>query len=138
MSRMFRRMSPFSAWLSSWATTPCSSSRERRSTHPRVTPITASPGPKPAANALMPFSASSTNTDGTAMPEARAISSTTFSRRRSLRSCVLGWIGRPPSSRPTVGPPPRRAAILYKVPAAITVKVTAATAAKAGRVHTPE
>ena len=44
ISRMFSRMSPLKMWLNSWAITPCSSSRERCSTQPRVTPITASFG----------------------------------------------------------------------------------------------
>ena len=44
ISRMFSRMSPLRMWLNSWAMTPCSSSRFRYSSAPRVTPITASPG----------------------------------------------------------------------------------------------
>ncbi len=42
ISRRFRRMSPLKMWLNSCATTPCSSSRERRVSVPRVTAITAS------------------------------------------------------------------------------------------------
>ncbi len=56
---MLRRMSPLKMWLNSWAITPWSSSRESCSAQPRVTPITASLGEKPAAKALMPHSSSS-------------------------------------------------------------------------------
>ncbi len=58
--RMFSRMSPFRMWLNSWATTPCSSSRDSRVSVPRVTAITASLTLWPAAKALMPASSSMT------------------------------------------------------------------------------
>ena len=53
ISRRLSRMSPLRIWLNSWAMTPCSSSRSRKSRQPCETPITASPGPWPAAKALM-------------------------------------------------------------------------------------
>jgi hypothetical protein len=53
ISRRFRRMSPLSTWLSSWPTTPCSSSRPSCCSVPRVTASTASLGVKPAAKALI-------------------------------------------------------------------------------------
>ena len=56
ISRRLSRMSPLRMWLNSWAMTPCSSSRVSCSAQPRVTPITASLGEKPAAKALMPCS----------------------------------------------------------------------------------
>ena len=98
ISRMLSRMSPLRMWLNSWAMTPCSSSRVSCSTQPRVTPTTASLGEKPAAKALMPCSSSSMNTGGTGTPEARAISSTTLSSRRSTGSVVFGID--PPAAEP--------------------------------------
>ena len=44
MSRVLSRMSPFSTWLNSCATTPCSSSRSRFTSAPRVTAIAALAG----------------------------------------------------------------------------------------------
>jgi hypothetical protein len=77
-----------------------------------VTPITASSKVKPAANALMPSSSSSTYTVGTEVPAASAISSTTLSSRRPAGSVVLGSSRFPPRSCATDGPPPESAAIL--------------------------
>src|SRR3954465_1991124 len=59
-------------------------------------PTTASLGEWPAANALIPGSSLSKNTGGTGTPEASAISSTTFSSRRSTGSVVSGNTRRPP------------------------------------------
>ncbi len=59
-SSRLRRASPFRTCESSWATTPCSSSRVSRSSAPRVTATTARSGEKPAAKALMPGSRGST------------------------------------------------------------------------------
>ena len=74
---------------------------------------------EPAAKALMPSSSSSMNTGGTGMPEASAISSTTFSSRRSFGSSVLGYSRRPPSRSATAVPPPASWAILNRLPPAI-------------------
>ena len=60
MRRMFSRMSPLRMWENSWAMTPCSSSRVSRVMQPRVTPITASLGERPAAKALIESSKSIT------------------------------------------------------------------------------
>ena len=73
---------------------------------PRVTAITAFCGVVPAAKALMADSLSSKKTGGTGVPEAMAISSTTFNSTRSRRSRVLASTGRPPSERATTSPPP--------------------------------
>ena len=58
--------------------------------------MTASLGEKPAAKALMPSSSLSRNTGGTGTPEARAISSTTLSSRRSTGFERVG-INAPPA-----------------------------------------
>ena len=118
--RMLSFMSPLRMWLNSWATTPCNSSRLRRSRQPRVTPMTALAGSVPAANALIPLSPSITQASGAGRPDAMAISSTTLSRRRSNRSVVAGSTWRPPRSRATTAPPPDRRASLYKLPTMIT------------------
>jgi len=44
ISRVLMRMSPFSTWLNSCATTPCSSLRSRFTSAPRVTVIAAFAG----------------------------------------------------------------------------------------------
>ena len=124
MSRMFSRMSPFSTCENSCPITPCSSSRVSRVRVPRVTVITASLIEWPAANALIEFSSSITNTRGTATPDAIAISSTTFSRRRSSRSRVDGSTGRAPTIFATASPPDASALISSAVPPAIRPSTT--------------
>ena len=105
--RILMSVSPFSRWLNSCAMTPCNCSRLSSSIAPRVTPMAASRGENPTANALMPAS-SSRNTGGAGTPEAMAISSTTFSSRRSRKSSLLGMMRRPPRDSATPGPPPAR------------------------------
>ena len=107
INRMFKRISPCLMWLNSWATTPCNSSRGNRRMHPSVKPNTASSGRKPAAKALICISSSMTYTGGAGTPLAKAISSTTFSNRRSAGSRVLAGNSRPPSPSATTRPPPR-------------------------------
>ena len=60
MSRVLSRVSALRTWESSWATTPCSSSRSRPSSAPRVTATTERSGVKPAAKAFIPGSPSRT------------------------------------------------------------------------------
>ena len=106
MSCRLSRASAFSTCESSWAITPCSSSRESASSAPRVTATTARSDANPAANAFTPGSSSSTQMPGTGRPAAMAISSTTFtSRFRSGRS-VRRSTGTPPSMLATAAPPP--------------------------------
>ncbi len=61
------------------------------------------------------------------MPAARAISSTTLSRRRSAGSCVCGSILRAPSNTATAWPPEASCAVLYRLLSRITASVPAAT-----------
>ena len=96
---------------------------------PRVTPMTASPGVYPAANALMPSSPSSRYTGGTGVPDAIAISSTTFRIFRSSGSVVWGVRGRPPIISATLWPPPASEAIRYMLPPPIRASVPSDTAA---------
>ena len=116
ISLRLRCMSPLRIWLNSWAMTPCSSSRVRILRQPGVTPMTASLGVKPAANALMPLSLRRRKTAGTAVPLAIAISSTTLSSRRSARSCDPGSTGSTPSKRTMPLPPALKQMILPSVP----------------------
>ncbi len=105
ISRVLSRMSPFSTWLNSCAMTPCSSSRSRFTSAPRVTAIAAFAGLYPAANALIPASRSSRYTCGTGTPEAIAISSTTLRRRRLSGSAVSAPTRVPPSCSAILLPP---------------------------------
>ena len=75
--------SPFSRWLNSWATTPCSSSRESSLRHPSVTAMAERETSRPTAKALIAGSPGRTYTAGTGTPDAIAISSTTLRSRRS-------------------------------------------------------
>ena len=122
--RMLSRMSPFSTCENSCAITPCSSSRLSRVSVPRVTAITASLIEWPAAKALIEFSSSITNTRGTGTPDAMAISSTMFSRRRSSRSRVDGSSGRAPTIFATASPPDDSAFISTTVPPPIRPTTT--------------
>src|SRR5690606_18675598 len=119
--RIFSRMSPWRMWLNSWAMTPCSSSRDSVSMAPRVMPMTASPGAKPAAKALMADS-SIRYTGGTGVPEAMAISSTTLSSRCSARVPVPGCSRRPCIISATRAPPPDRETTLYRLPKPTTAR----------------
>ena len=110
--RIFRRMSPFRMWLNSCAMTPCNSSRFSSSSVPRVTAIAASPGVKPAANAFIPLSSSSTYTSGTGTPEAIAISSTTLRNCRRKGSLTSAGISVPPNSAATRPPPDDKTDVL--------------------------
>ena len=103
-SCMFRRVSRWKMWLNSCAITPWSSSRESCSMQPRVTPMTASCSPFPAANALIDGS-SIRNTGGTRTPLAMAISSTTLRMRRSAGSADPGSTCTPPIASATARPP---------------------------------
>ena len=136
MSRVLSRMSPWNTWLNSCATTPCSSSRSSCSNAPRVTATAASRAFQPAANALMPASSSSTNMRGTGVPDAIAISSTTFTNRRSSVSRVPGSTSRPPSICATAAPPCRNCAMRTSEPIAMTASVSEAAPATISNVDT--
>ncbi len=71
----------------------------------------------------MPDSAGRTYSAGTGSPAAIAISSTTFTRRRSPASSLRRSTGTPPSMRATASPPAESRARWIDVP----VKVTSAT-----------
>ena len=94
---IFNRISPFKIWLNSWATTPCNSSRFRYLMAPCVTPIAASLGELPAANAFIPSSLSK-YISGTEIPEAIDISFTTFTSRFKSNSVELGGTCIPPNA----------------------------------------
>ncbi len=106
ISRMFKLVSPCTRWLSSCATTPCSSLRSSRSSAPRVTATTASSALQPAAKALIASSRGSTQAVGARVLAASAISVTTWVSRRSRGSSRPA--SRPPASRATCAPPSRR------------------------------
>jgi hypothetical protein len=128
-------MSPFSTWLNSWPITPCSSARFSRSSAPCVTAIAASVGRYPAANALIAVSCSSTYTSGTGTPDAIAISSTTFSRRRRRGSCVSRVTFVPPSAIATAPPPPRSCDVRYSAAMPMTPKTSSAVASATSRLE---
>ena len=134
--RRFRRMSPFSTWLNSCATTPWSSSRAKRRIEPSVMPITASALAWPAAKALMP-SSGNTYTGGTGTPAASAISSTTFNRRRSAGSVLAGSSRRPPSISATALPPLASCRCLNRQASAIPPQTTAVTIRKSSGLTRP-
>ncbi len=125
--RTLSRASPFSTCENSCATTPCSSSRSRRSSAPRVTATTACSGVSPAAKALIPSSPGRTNRAGTGSPDATAISSATFTRRRSPGSEVRRSTGTPPSIRATAGPPSESRAAWNAYPPSVTHATSPAT-----------
>src|SRR5207247_2913450 len=84
-SVVMRRTSRFFTWPSSWAITPCSSSRVQRSSSPRVTATWECSGSVPVAKAF--GSGSSTiQMRGRGTPAALVISSTTLPSCRSFAS----------------------------------------------------
>ncbi len=91
---------------------------------PRVSPMMYSCCVLPAANALM-LGSGVTYTGGTGMPLAMAISSTTFSARRSSGSRVEGRTCVPPSASATARPPPIICEALMALPAPMTSSVHA-------------
>jgi hypothetical protein len=99
-------MSPFTMWLISCATTPCSSARSSCSSAPRVTAIAALDGVRPAANPLIADSCSSTKTSGTGTPEAMDISSVDIHQSLAQQIGAVGDLV-PPSMRATWPPPAR-------------------------------
>ena len=92
---------------------------------PRVTPITASWGVSPAAKALIPTS-SRTYTEGTTVPDARAISSTTLSSRCSSRPWGARLIKRPPRRLATALPPSSSSECLARLETTTTSSTAAA------------
>ena len=122
-------MSPLRMWLNSCPITPCNSSRLSASSVPRVTTTAAWLGEKPAAKALMVCWSSITKTCGTAVPEAIAISSTTFSSLRSAGSLLARDTGRAPIMRARTAPPPARRMVCARLPPPISANVASVTIA---------
>jgi len=82
-------------WAISWATTPCSSSRESLVSRPSVTAMLADAASRPVAKALGSESGT-THTRGLGNPDAMAISSTT------LNSCFCSGVAGSISSQAPV------------------------------------
>src|SRR3954467_12177244 len=100
--------------------------------------MTASLVVSPAAKALMPGSSSRTYTAGTGRPDAIAISSTTLSSRRSLRSTVCESTRRPPTLCATAAPPSEYWLHLYSDAAPTTRRVPPVTTASTCGCHSDE
>ena len=127
--RMLSPMSPFRMWLNSWPITACSSSRVRRSSAPRVTATTDPETLQPAAKELIARSLSITYACGRRTPEAIAISSTMFRKRRSSGSWLPADTARAPSMRATRAPPSARPMMLAMLTTAMIATVSAAPVA---------
>ncbi len=123
-SRVFSAMSPLRMWLNSCAITACSSSRSSSRSAPRVTPIAAPSMLRPAANALMPSSRSSTQISGSGIRAASDISATMLSSWRRSGSVVSGVTRVPRRARASAPPPPRCCHAVAALNAAIISSTT--------------